>query len=83
MHYGLGGGKKRMTNELNGKLPCYNCGVHCLNSAVAECDLGDGKGVKFYCRGCIEWFTDDDDPECYEVDESLVFCQREWDLQGS
>ena len=65
------------------KLTCFNFGVHCMNNACAEMDLGDGKGVKFYCRKCIENADlEYDDPDTYEYDESLVFCQREWDEQG-
>ena len=65
------------------KLQCFNFGVHCLNNAVGEFDIGDGKGVKFYCRKCVEEFSlmEIDDPDTYEIDESLVFCSREWDNQ--
>ncbi len=72
-----------MSNSTDGKLPCYNYGVHCLNPCVAECDLANGRGVQLYCRSCIEnedfeYSTDED----YEIDESLVFCEREWELQA-
>ena len=69
-----------MTPELKGKLPCQNYGHHCLNATVAECDLGNGKGVKLYYRSCIEEYHGDMDE--YEVDDLLVFCEREWELQG-
>ena len=54
-----------------------------MNNAVGEFDLGDGKDVKFYCRKCVEEFScmEENDPETYEIDESLVFCSREWDNQ--
>ena len=64
----------------NEKLPCFNYGVHCSNTVVAECDLGDGKGIQLYCRSCIEDI--DVDEEDWERDDSLVFCNREWELQA-
>ena len=33
---------EKMSEELNGKMPCSNYGIHCLNPCVAECDLGNG-----------------------------------------
>ena len=71
-----------MTPELKGKLPCQNYGHHCLNTTVAECDLGNGRGVKLYCRSCIENSSCDCDIDDCEVDDTLVFCKREWELQG-
>ncbi len=59
---------------------CFNHGVDCMNNAVGEADMGDGKGVKFYCRKCMT-YDDMFDIEDIDVDESLVFCQREWEIQ--
>lgn len=59
---------------------CYNSGVHCLNNAVGECDLGDGKCIQWYCRKCIE--SIEVDLEDWEHDDSLIFCQSEWDKQN-
>lgn len=53
-----------------------------MNSAVAECDLGEGKGIQLYCRHCIEDFMDWDS-ENVEIDETLIFCNREWEAQGN
>jgi len=50
-----------------------------MNYAVGEFDVGDG--VKFYCRKCFEELTVLDE-ECWEVDESLVFCNSEWERQS-
>ena len=69
-----------MTDELDGKMPCYNYGIHCMNPCVGECDLGDGKGVQWYCRKCIKSIEVDD--EDWDRDDSLVFCDREWALQS-
>ena len=69
-------------SEQKGKLPCENYGHHCLNATVAECDLGNGKGIKLYCRSCIERYAEYDSAGDYEIDDSLVFCEREWELQG-
>ena len=63
---------------MRSQVPCHNHGVHCMNMAVAESDLGDGRGVHFYCRRCIENFSDLDN---IEPDNSLVFCKREWEAQ--
>lgn len=65
-------------DDLNGKMPCYNCGIHCLNPCVAECDLGYGNGTQWYCRSCIEAIDVDD----MEVNDSLIFCETEWNNQG-
>jgi len=69
-----------MTSELEGKMPCYNYGTHCLNPCVAQCDLGDGKDIQWYCRSCIE--NIDVDMEDWERDDSLIFCDTEWNRQG-
>ncbi len=62
------------------RMMCYNAENHCMNPCVAECDLGDGKGVQWYCRECIE--NIDVDMEDWERDDSLIFCQTEWEKQG-
>lgn len=69
-----------MTNELDCRIKCYNHGRDCLNNAVGEADMGDGRGIQFYCRKCM---TDDDMIAAgdMEIDESLIFCSREWELQ--
>ncbi len=59
---------------------CYNYGVNCMNNAVGEADMGDGRGVKFYCRKCMI-YNSMCEIEDVDIDESLVFCQREWDAQ--
>jgi len=69
-----------MSDELGGKMPCYNYGTHCLNPCVAQCDLGDGKCVQWYCRSCIE-NADIDEDNC-KPDDTLIFCETEWKLQG-
>lgn len=60
---------------------CYNYGVDCMNNAVGEADMGSGKGVNFYCRKCMT-YDGMFDIEDIDVDESLVFCQREWEIQN-
>ncbi len=60
-------------------MPCHNYGVHCLNPCVGQCDLGDGKGIHWYCRDCIE--NIEVDMEDFEQDDSLIFCQTEWNRQ--
>ena len=69
--------------KMSERILCFNHGVHCMNIAVGEFDLADGKGVKFYCRKCVEEYSnmEIDDSDTYEIDESLVFCSREWDNQ--
>ena len=69
-------------SNLDNRIKCFYFGSKCMNNAVGEFDLGDGKGVKFYCRKCceeLELYIDE--PDTFELDESLVFCQREWDEQ--
>jgi len=60
-------------NESN-KLLCEKCDFY---PAVGEFDLG--QGVKFYCRSCVEWIQFE--LADTEIDESLVFCEKEWNEQ--
>ena len=55
---------------------------HLTSSIVdmqTQCDLGDGKGIQWYCRPCIE--SIDVDMEDWERDDSLIFCDTEWKRQ--
>ena len=75
-----------MTKSMNEKqveesrIKCHNYGRDCMNNAVGEADLGNGSGVKFYCRKCMT-YDDMFDIEDIESDDSLVFCNTEWEKQ--
>lgn len=69
-----------MNTDQSERILCHNYGVDCLNNAVGEADMGTGLGVKFYCRSCMT-YDGMIEPEDMDVDESLVFCSREWELQ--
>lgn len=72
-----------MTDKIQVKdshILCYNYGAACMNNAVGEADMGDGRGVKFYCRKCVlgDRLCEIED---MDADDTLIFCQREWDEQ--
>lgn len=67
--------------EQSGRILCYNHGRDCMNNAVGEADMADGKGIQWYCRNCM---TNNDmiDVADMIIDESLIFCETEWEAQG-
>ena len=58
---------------MSGKMPCEECGV---NPACVEID--NGYRDRWLCRRCVMALTDDAE---MEEDDTLGFCEREWDAQ--
>ena len=57
---------------MSGKMMCEDCEMY------PACVETDGNVHKWLCRRCVEATTDIED--C-EPDDSLIFCETEWNAQ--
>ena len=62
------------------KLLCYYCEYHPAACEAVIPGIGRNEPI-LLCRSCMEGFSDYDDDEV-ESDDTLIFCKREWELQG-